>query len=92
MHTTPDKILPDPNPQLLHDMHHEDHCHPTKEIIGKCTQCQLELTTQDIVIIALNRWKKKSTGGNHAILREINAVMLLHLVHWHMMIGQGNVY
>eukprot|EP00957_Ditylum_brightwellii_P027775 2099152-Ditylum_brightwellii.AAC.1 len=25
MHTTPDRILPDPSPQLLCDMRHEDH-------------------------------------------------------------------
>eukprot|EP00957_Ditylum_brightwellii_P112819 8601749-Ditylum_brightwellii.AAC.1 len=45
MHATPDRILPDPSPQLLHDTHHEDCCHPAKGIIGKCTHCQLEYTT-----------------------------------------------
>eukprot|EP00957_Ditylum_brightwellii_P081644 6210789-Ditylum_brightwellii.AAC.1 len=62
MHTTPDKILPYPSPQLLCAMHHKDHCYPVKAIIGKCTQCQLEFFTQDIINNALNRWKNMSTG------------------------------
>eukprot|EP00957_Ditylum_brightwellii_P105258 8023627-Ditylum_brightwellii.AAC.1 len=66
MHTTSDKVLPDPSPQLLRDMCHEDHCHPAKGVIGKCTNCQLEFTTQDIVNNALNRWNNMGTGGNHA--------------------------
>eukprot|EP00957_Ditylum_brightwellii_P111378 8494951-Ditylum_brightwellii.AAC.1 len=37
MHITPDTIMPDPSPQLLCIMHHEDHCNPAKGIIGKCT-------------------------------------------------------
>eukprot|EP00957_Ditylum_brightwellii_P008503 645374-Ditylum_brightwellii.AAC.1 len=61
MHTTPDIILFDPSPQLLCDMCHEGHCHPAKGIIGKCTQCQLEFTTQDIVNNALNRWNNMGT-------------------------------
>eukprot|EP00957_Ditylum_brightwellii_P195201 14872129-Ditylum_brightwellii.AAC.1 len=65
MHTTPDKILSDHSPQLLCDMHHEDHYHYAKGIIGKCTQYQLEFTTQDVINNALNRWKNMSTGGNH---------------------------
>ena len=66
MHTTPDKILSYPSPQLLRDMRHEDHCHSTKGFIGKCTHCQLEFTTQDIVNNALNRWNKMATGKKHA--------------------------
>eukprot|EP00957_Ditylum_brightwellii_P153822 11708103-Ditylum_brightwellii.AAC.1 len=66
MHTTPYKILSDPSPQLLCNMRHEDYCHPAKGIIEKCTQCQLEFTTHDIVNNALNRWKNMSAGGNHA--------------------------
>eukprot|EP00957_Ditylum_brightwellii_P192347 14642615-Ditylum_brightwellii.AAC.2 len=55
IHITPDRILPDPSPQLLCDMRYEDHYHPAKGIIGKCTNCQLEFTTQDIFNNALNR-------------------------------------
>eukprot|EP00957_Ditylum_brightwellii_P114489 8729514-Ditylum_brightwellii.AAC.1 len=65
MHTTPDKIPSDPSPQLLHNMHHEEQCHPAKGIFGRCTQCQLEFTTQDIVNNALNRCNSMSIGGNH---------------------------
>eukprot|EP00957_Ditylum_brightwellii_P018389 1384088-Ditylum_brightwellii.AAC.1 len=66
MCTTPDKILSYPIPQLLQDIHHEDHCHPARGIIGKGTHCQLECTAQDIVNNELNRWNKIYEGGNHA--------------------------
>eukprot|EP00957_Ditylum_brightwellii_P022218 1676659-Ditylum_brightwellii.AAC.1 len=66
MYTAPDKVLPDPSPQLLCDMHNEDHCHPVKGIIRKCTHCQLEFTNQDIINNALNRWNNMGTGGDNA--------------------------
>eukprot|EP00957_Ditylum_brightwellii_P097569 7430947-Ditylum_brightwellii.AAC.1 len=65
-HITPYRILPDPSPQLLCNMCHEDCYHPAKGILRKCTNCQLEFTIQDIVNNELNRWNNMDTGGNHA--------------------------
>eukprot|EP00957_Ditylum_brightwellii_P023036 1738369-Ditylum_brightwellii.AAC.1 len=66
MHSTPDRILPDPRQKLLHDMHHEDCCYLIKGIIGKCTQHKFKFTTQNIVNNALNKWENMSTRENHA--------------------------
>eukprot|EP00957_Ditylum_brightwellii_P114182 8705026-Ditylum_brightwellii.AAC.1 len=50
--------------------------------------CIVKITailSEDIVNNALNRW-------NNIALRGINAIILFHLAHWHIMNGQGNVY
>eukprot|EP00957_Ditylum_brightwellii_P067302 5107753-Ditylum_brightwellii.AAC.1 len=75
MRKTFDKILLDPSQQLQCDMHHEDHCNPPKGIIGKCSNCQLEFTAQNIVNNALIRWNNIGTGRNQA--------SILFLLHCH---------